>query len=213
MLRLFSRCSEWGYSLVAVWGFSLWCLLSLWSTGSRARGLDSCSSWALDYKLNSCGARCSAACGIFLDQGSNPCLLHWQADSLPLSHQGSPPWSFQPTVYTTALPRMPFPSGLLLFAFENTSYVISYRKLHGTFPGLRGASIFLGFQGTPCLHEAQHSSLRDVTEVFLVCSFSDLEYLQDRDYISLLFPVPGTALGNLRHSQFERMHGTPFVCF
>ena len=32
----------------------------------------------------------SAACGIFLDQGSNPCILHWQADSLPLSHQGSP---------------------------------------------------------------------------------------------------------------------------
>ena len=24
---------------------------------------------------------------IFLDQGSIPCLLHWQADSLPLSHQ------------------------------------------------------------------------------------------------------------------------------
>ena len=28
--------------------------------------------------------------GIFLTQGSNPCLLHWQADSSPLSHQGSP---------------------------------------------------------------------------------------------------------------------------
>ena len=27
---------------------------------------------------------------IFQTQGSNPCLLHWQADSLPLSHQGSP---------------------------------------------------------------------------------------------------------------------------
>ena len=32
---------------------------------------------------------CSAACGILLDQGSNLCLLHWQADSLPLSYQGS----------------------------------------------------------------------------------------------------------------------------
>ena len=32
---------------------------------------------------------CSVACGILLDQGSNPCLLHWQADSLLLSHQGS----------------------------------------------------------------------------------------------------------------------------
>ena len=28
--------------------------------------------------------------GIFLTQGSNPCLLPWQANSLPLSHQGSP---------------------------------------------------------------------------------------------------------------------------
>ena len=32
----------------------------------------------------------SAACGIFPDQGSNPCPLHWQADSQPLHHQGSP---------------------------------------------------------------------------------------------------------------------------
>ena len=34
-----------------------------------------------------------AACEIFPDQGSNPCPLHWQADSLPLSHQGSPRYS------------------------------------------------------------------------------------------------------------------------
>ena len=33
---------------------------------------------------------CSAACAILLDQGSNLCLLHWQADSLPLNHQGIP---------------------------------------------------------------------------------------------------------------------------
>ena len=36
------------------------------------------------------GLSCSAACGIFLDQGLNPYFQHWQADSLPLSHQGSP---------------------------------------------------------------------------------------------------------------------------
>ena len=30
------------------------------------------------------GPSCSAACGIFPDQGSNPCPLHWQADSQPL---------------------------------------------------------------------------------------------------------------------------------
>jgi len=36
------------------------------------------------------GLSCSAACGIFPDWGSNPCLLHWQVDYLPLSHQESP---------------------------------------------------------------------------------------------------------------------------
>ena len=30
---------------------------------------------------------CPVACRIFLDRGLNLCLLHWQADSLPLSHQ------------------------------------------------------------------------------------------------------------------------------
>ena len=33
---------------------------------------------------------CSAACGIFPDQGSNPRPLHWEVDSQPLRHQGSP---------------------------------------------------------------------------------------------------------------------------
>ena len=33
---------------------------------------------------------CSTTCGILPDQGLNPWLLHWQAGSLPLSHQGSP---------------------------------------------------------------------------------------------------------------------------
>ena len=37
------------------------------------------------HRLNS-----SAACGIFPDQGSNLCLLHWWVDSYSLYHQGSP---------------------------------------------------------------------------------------------------------------------------
>ena len=36
------------------------------------------------------GLSCSTARGIFLDQGLNLCLLRWQADSSPLSHQGNP---------------------------------------------------------------------------------------------------------------------------
>ena len=36
------------------------------------------------------GLHCSAEGGILPGQGLNLCLLHWQADSLPLSHQESP---------------------------------------------------------------------------------------------------------------------------
>ena len=32
------------------------------------------------------GLSCSASCGIFMDQRQNPCLLHWQVDSLLLNH-------------------------------------------------------------------------------------------------------------------------------
>ena len=38
--------------------------------------------------------------GIFLAQGSNPCLLHWQADSLPQHHLGSS----KPTMTESVLP-------------------------------------------------------------------------------------------------------------
>ena len=41
---------------------------------------------------------CSEACGVFPNQGSNLCLLHWQADSLPLSHQDSPAPAFLNTL-------------------------------------------------------------------------------------------------------------------
>ena len=37
------------------------------------------------------GLSCTEACGIFPDRGLNSCLLHWQADSLPVSHQGGLP--------------------------------------------------------------------------------------------------------------------------
>ena len=63
-------------------GFSLQWLLFLWITSSRAHGL---SSIVVVDRLS-----CPAACGIFPDQGLNSCLLYWLADSLPLSHQGSP---------------------------------------------------------------------------------------------------------------------------
>ena len=60
---------------------------------AAAHGFNGCSSWALEHRPNSCSTRaefCSATYGIFPDQGSNLCVLHWQANSLPLSHQGRP---------------------------------------------------------------------------------------------------------------------------
>lgn len=36
------------------------------------------------------GLRCSETCGVLPDQGSNPCVLHWQAETWPLGHQGIP---------------------------------------------------------------------------------------------------------------------------
>ena len=57
--------------------------LLLRSTGSRRAG----------SAIVAHGPSRSVACGIFPDQGPNPCPLHWQADSQPLRHQGSP-WTY-----------------------------------------------------------------------------------------------------------------------
>ena len=80
-----------GYSLLRGAGFSFWWLLLLQSTDSRRAGFSSCGTRAsvvVARGLQSTGSvvvahglSCSAACGIFPDQGSNPCPLHWQADS------------------------------------------------------------------------------------------------------------------------------------
>ena len=69
-----------GHSSSRCTGLSLSRPLLLRSTGSRRVG-----SVVVAH-----GPSCSAACGIFPNQGSNQCPLHWQADSQPLRHQGSP---------------------------------------------------------------------------------------------------------------------------
>ena len=73
--RAFSSCGKRGSLFIAVCG-----PLLLWSTGSRRTG-----SVVVAH-----GPSCFPVCGIFPDQGSNLCPLHWQADSQPLRHQGSP---------------------------------------------------------------------------------------------------------------------------
>ena len=69
-----------GHSSSRCAGLSLSRPLLLRSTSSRRAG-----SVTVAHRPS-----CSAACGILPDQGSNPRPLHWQADSQPLRHQGSP---------------------------------------------------------------------------------------------------------------------------
>ena len=73
-----------GHSSSRCMGLSLSRPLLLRSTGSRRAG-----SVVVAH-----GPSCSVACGIFPDQGSNLFPLHWQADSQPLRHQGSPRVNF-----------------------------------------------------------------------------------------------------------------------
>ena len=94
-LALLGLCCCEDYRLPSGWadaGFSLWRLLLLQSAGSRAQGLQSLchvasvlvapglqstdSAWLI---IVAHGLSCSALCGIFPDQGWNPCLLlGWQ---------------------------------------------------------------------------------------------------------------------------------------
>ena len=69
-----------GHSSSRCAGLSLSWPLLLRSTGSRRAG-----SAIVAHRPSH-----SAACGIFPGQGSNPCPLHWQADSQPMRHQRSP---------------------------------------------------------------------------------------------------------------------------
>ena len=67
----FSSCGEWGLLFFAV-------------PASHCSGFSCCGARTLGARASvvvAHGLSCSAACGIFPDQGSNLCPLHWQADS------------------------------------------------------------------------------------------------------------------------------------
>ena len=72
LCRFFSSCGAW--------------LLIAAASPVAEQGLKGTGSTVVVH-----GFSCSAACGILPDQGPNLCLLHWQVDSLPVSHQESPP--------------------------------------------------------------------------------------------------------------------------
>ena len=98
-----------GHSSSRCAGLSLSWPLLLRSTGSRHAG----------SAIVAHGPSRSAACGIFPDRGTNPCPLHWQADSQPLCHQGSPEEVLRtiPNV-TLMLPSNPISKARALFQLE-----------------------------------------------------------------------------------------------
>ena len=69
MAALSLHCSARAFS--SAWATFLQWLPLLQSSGSREQ-----VSEVVVHRL-----RCPKACGIFLAQGLNPCLLHWQADA------------------------------------------------------------------------------------------------------------------------------------
>ena len=77
----FSSCGVRGYSLVALHRL----LIVVPSLVAEHRLCTQSSSVVVAHELS-----CSAPCGIFPDQGLNPCPLHWQAHSYPMYHQESP---------------------------------------------------------------------------------------------------------------------------
>ena len=94
------------YSSLRCAGLSLSWPLPLRSTGFRRAG----------SAIVAHGPSCSAACGIFPGQGSNPCPLHWQADSQPLRHQGSPIYFFNVNYFIYLLwGRLYFPKMAIIF--------------------------------------------------------------------------------------------------
>ena len=79
-MQAFSSCCEPGLLFFKV----LWLLIAVTSLIAEP---ELWGAWASEVVVY--GLICPMERGIFLDQGSNPCPLHWQADSLLLSHQGS----------------------------------------------------------------------------------------------------------------------------
>ena len=91
--RAFSSCGKWGPLFIAVCRPLIIAACLVAEHRLQTRRLSNCAH----------GPSRSAACGILPDQGPNPCPLHWQADSQPPHHRGSPAGRF----LTTASPGKP----------------------------------------------------------------------------------------------------------
>ena len=72
------------------WALSSWAAQAPHSSGFSCCGAPALGTQHMGSVVVEHGLSCFVACGIFPDQGLNLCPLHWQADSYPLYHQGSP---------------------------------------------------------------------------------------------------------------------------
>ena len=87
----FSTCGKWGLLFIAVYGLLIVVASLVAEHGLQARRLRQLQHagsvvvahglWSTGSVFVAHGLSCSMACGIFPDQGSNLCPLHWQADS------------------------------------------------------------------------------------------------------------------------------------
>ena len=92
---LFSSCAKVCSSLICT-GFSMQWRLLLQSTGSKVCRLQ--QLWHTGSGVAAYGFSCPEACGIFLDQGSNPSPLHRHVDSQTLDHREVLIIAFVPSV-------------------------------------------------------------------------------------------------------------------
>ena len=149
-LRFFARAfslvmASGGHSSLRCVGLSLSRPLLLQSTGSRCAG----------SVIVAHGPSCSVACGIFPDQGSNPCPLHWQADSQPLRHQGSPILVF-------------FKMFFWFFGHEACGILATRPGIEPTPPALEGKVLTTGLPGKSWINNFDGTNKKVTLERILV---------------------------------------------
>ena len=80
------------------------------------------------------GLSCCRVRGIFPEQGLNLCPLHWQADSCPLYHQGSPElnlncWLYEPLSNDNIFTHYgPFDMGKIVDVLGQSAFYVALQK-------------------------------------------------------------------------------------
>ena len=135
------------------------------------------------------GLSCSAACGIFPDEGSNPCPLHWQADSQPLCHQGNPSIaSWTPLSPSVVEPKFMCPTHseakqVCVYVFLCLCLCVWHRVLFNLFCSASGWVSLYSFYlplGNP--------NILSCTSIISIFSFQ--KYLRILEFLNLLCSYP-----------------------